>query len=252
MSFLTQLTDRISRRLRIFFFKNDVLRSSHLRGDDSTIQNIYAIFAPVYDWIFPHIGSFQDTIDRMNDVYINDGDRVLDLGAGTGIVSLKTAVKASLVVAFDLQEKMLVQARKKAIRQGLIQKIDICQGSATELPFKVESFHSVISSFMEVYLDIPNKRRMLDEVHRILYDKGRVTFITGVGELSGRYILKDVWEEILAGAGFGDIQFEDRHDVLRLVSAVKIAAGSSGDPGDPGDSGDPGDPGDPGDSGIPQ
>lgn len=221
MSALSKLFKNISRNLRIFFFKNDVLRSSRLRGDEGTIANLYRWFAPIYDWIFPHFQSFQDVIDRLNEGFVDAQDRVLDLGAGTGIVSLQTALKARHVVAFDLQEKMLLRAVEKARAQGLSEKIAVCQGAATILPFGEGVFDSVISSFMEVYLDIPDKIRMLEEVNRVLVPGGRVTFISGVGELSDRYILKGQWEEILTTAGLEDFVFEDHHDVYRLVGARK-------------------------------
>lgn len=219
----TKWVQKVGRSLRLFFFKNDVLRSSHLRGDDRSIMRMYRYFAPIYDFIFPHFASFQKTIDRMNERFVPEGSRILDLGAGTGIVSLKTARKARHVVALDLAIAMLQKAQKKAKKQGMLEKHSSCQASALQLPYKDRRFDGVISSFMEVYLDIPQKKEMLREVHRILQPGGRVTFITGVGELSGRYILREKWDEILKATGFDDVQYEDLFDVYRLVSGRKSA-----------------------------
>ena len=217
---------KLARASRLFFFKNDVLRSSHLRGDNKTISRLYDFFAPVYDFLFPRFRSFQDTANHVVTTLVQPGDQVLDLGAGTGFLTMKIAPKVQSVVAMDLNGDMLKRARKKAQKSPFGTNIMINQGSATQLPFKDESFTLVTSSFMEVYLSVPDKVLMLNEIHRVLAPGGRLIFLTGNGEISGRYIKRTQWEEILSQTQFADLEFTELYDVFRVIFGRKAFRGT--------------------------
>src|SRR5579872_1960388 len=104
---------KLARETRLFFFKHDTLRSAKLRGDAKTINRIYDMFAPLYDFFFPRVESYGQTVDHIVDTLVEPGDRILDLGAGTGILTVRMAPKAARVVACDLNRTMLERAQKK-------------------------------------------------------------------------------------------------------------------------------------------
>lgn len=60
------------------------------------------------------------------------GARVLDVGAGTGSLSLLAAELGYRVTGLDLSAGMLAQARRKASEQGL--EVEFVEGTATEPP----------------------------------------------------------------------------------------------------------------------
>src|SRR5215468_726097 len=69
-----------------------------------------------------------------------DGDRVLDLACGTGIVASRVNLvsrKFCYVSGLDINEGMLKVARRNT-------QLEWHQGSATELPFDADSFDVVL------------------------------------------------------------------------------------------------------------
>lgn len=212
---------KLAQKTRLFFFKHDMLGSSKLRGKPATIQKIYNVFAPVYDFFFPHFDSYVGTADHIVTNLVQPGDRILDLGAGTGFLTVRMAPKAGSVVAMDLNRDMLERARKNAQKQRVASKVAYNIGNAVQLPFADGSFTLVSSAFMEVYLTVPEKIQMLREIHRVLSPGGRLIFMTGNGEVSGRYIKRVQWESILSETSFADAEFTDLYDVLRVIHARK-------------------------------
>jgi SAM-dependent methyltransferase len=100
---------------------------------------------------------------------IASGDRVLDVGCGTGILARKAAERvgsAGHVTGLDLDEGMLSVARR--IGPG----IECRQGDATELPFEDAAFDAVVSQFALMYF--PDRAAALREMWRVLRPGGRL------------------------------------------------------------------------------
>jgi ubiquinone/menaquinone biosynthesis C-methylase UbiE len=99
------------------------------------------------------------------------GQRVLDLGCGTGTLALivKERQPAADVVGLDADPEMLDQARSKADRAGVELRLD--EGFSTELPYPDASFDRVLSTLFFHHLDLESKRRTAREIARVL-DKG--------------------------------------------------------------------------------
>ena len=69
-------------------------------------------------------------------VILEDGDIVVDLGAGCGIISLLLAVQKEpgFIVGLELQEELVSQAQRNVILNELEQKVAIIQGDLRHLP----------------------------------------------------------------------------------------------------------------------
>jgi demethylmenaquinone methyltransferase/2-methoxy-6-polyprenyl-1,4-benzoquinol methylase len=74
------------------------------------------------------------------------GDRILDLGCGTGMLGARLSRRCS-VVGVDVSHAMLVRALRSAKGVALV------QGSAFRLPFREASFDSAVSGFVLRNLD---------------------------------------------------------------------------------------------------
>src|SRR6266496_984490 len=88
----------------------------------------------------------------VNNALIKPGDNVLDVGCGTGEVTLvaKTRAKDGKVYGIDPAPEMIAVARTKAARQGL--EIDFRVGVIESLPFPDMSIDMVTSSLMMHHL----------------------------------------------------------------------------------------------------
>jgi ubiquinone/menaquinone biosynthesis C-methylase UbiE len=109
--------------------------------------------------------------------------RVLDLGCGTGLLSerLREELPDTDVVGCDYSRGMLREARDRAPHAPWT------QGNALQLPFRDESFDTVVST--EAFHWFPDQPAALEEMHRVLVPGGRALValvnppIEGIGEV---------------------------------------------------------------------
>ena len=100
------------------------------------------------------------------------GERVLDLGCGTGTLTLmlKRATPEASVVGLDADEEVLERARRKATEEGL--EVELVRGMSTSPPFPPGSFDHVVTSLMLHHLDRVAKERTLAAVRALLRPGG--------------------------------------------------------------------------------
>ena len=111
---------------------------------------------------------------------ISAGQRVLDIGTGTGVVALEAAKAAGdrgKCIGVDLSEKMLASARGNACRENLTKRIEFMAMDAESLQFETASFDVVLSLF--ALLHFPNPAIALSEMFRVLKPGG--TLVVAVG-----------------------------------------------------------------------
>jgi ubiquinone/menaquinone biosynthesis C-methylase UbiE len=100
---------------------------------------------------------------------VASGDRVLDVGCGTGVLARTAADRVaadSQVTGLDRNAGMLAVARR------LRPQIDWRQGDATALPFADASYDVVMSQFALMYF--PDRTAALKEMVRVLRLGGRL------------------------------------------------------------------------------
>jgi demethylmenaquinone methyltransferase/2-methoxy-6-polyprenyl-1,4-benzoquinol methylase/phosphoethanolamine N-methyltransferase len=105
---------------------------------------------------------------------IQPGDSVLDVGCGTGEVTLpaKRRAKHGRVYGIDPAPEMIAVARKKAAHKGL--EVDFRVAVIEALPFPDSSIDVVTSSLMMHHLPDDLKVRGLAEIYRVLKPGGRL------------------------------------------------------------------------------
>jgi ubiquinone/menaquinone biosynthesis C-methylase UbiE len=108
------------------------------------------------------------------------GERVLEVGPGTGYYALKAAewiAPDGLLEIFDLQQEMLDHTMRGAADRGL-ENVTATQGDATSLPYEDASFDAAY--LVTVLGEIPDQAAALRELRRVLKPGGRLV----VGEVA--------------------------------------------------------------------
>src|SRR5262245_51769407 len=105
---------------------------------------------------------------------VSAGDRVLDVGTGTGVVAVTAARLGAKVAALDLTPSLLEQARGNASLAGV--PVDWREGDAEALPYPDASFDVVLSQFGHMFA--PRPQVAVAEMLRVLRPVGRIAFAT--------------------------------------------------------------------------
>ena len=108
--------------------------------------------------------------DLLNRAQPREGEAVLDIACGTGIVARLAAkrIGRGLVTGLDLNTAMLAVARSVPTQGSAINWIE---GSALDLPFPTDSFDLVLCQ--QGLQFFPDRGKALGEIYRVLKGAGR-------------------------------------------------------------------------------
>ena len=106
------------------------------------------------------------------------GERVLDIGCGTGNAALAAARLGAQVTAVDPAARLLQVARERAEREGLT--LAWAQGEAGAIPAEDARFDLAVSVFAAIFA--PDAERVASELLRVVRPGGRVVMTSWVGE----------------------------------------------------------------------
>jgi SAM-dependent methyltransferase len=104
---------------------------------------------------------------------LQSGERVLDLGTGTGAVAVRAAVDVGptgLVVGIDISQEMVAQARHAAAALKLA-NLQVHEGRAEAIPAGPATFDVVLASLSLMY--VIDRAAAAGEIARVLRPGGR-------------------------------------------------------------------------------
>jgi phosphatidylethanolamine/phosphatidyl-N-methylethanolamine N-methyltransferase len=137
--------------------------------ENDFVEAVYAKIAAVYDFTFGptlHPGRLQ-AIQRMA---IKPGDRVLEVGVGTGI-NLSLYPREANVTGIDFSAEMLEKARERMARKG-VRNARLLQMDAADLKFEDDSFDIVYAPY--VISVVPDPVKVAQEMSRVCRPGGRI------------------------------------------------------------------------------
>ena len=136
-------------------------------------SRVYSDLARFYDFFFGRV-----FVDREHEVIeglnLRPGNRVLEVGVGTGI-ALDAYPPYAHIVAIDPSADMLERAKKRVAENGW-GHIELKQGDALNLDYPDNSFDYVTS--FHVLTVVPDPYRMMSEMVRVCKPGGRIAITT--------------------------------------------------------------------------
>lgn len=169
-------------------------------------------YDPLIRW-FLRERTFKEAL--LEQARIADGHRVLDVGCGTGTLTLmvKRATPAAEVIGIDGDPKILAIARRKT---GDAVRFD--EGLASALPYADGSFDRVITSLVLHHLTTGEKQRALEEILRVLKPGGELHVADWVKPVGAFARLASRGVQLVDGAETTRDNFEGR--LPGMIAAV--------------------------------
>jgi demethylmenaquinone methyltransferase/2-methoxy-6-polyprenyl-1,4-benzoquinol methylase len=127
---------------------------------------------------------------------IEEGETVLEIGFGTGYCLERIAQSVGQkgkACGIDISGGMLEVTKRRLKKAHLIDRVELCCGDATSLPYDDNSFGAVFMSFTLELFDNPDIQEVLEEVKRVLGPGGRIGVIS-MSKEQGESILLRIYE----------------------------------------------------------
>ncbi|MBI5572189.1 MAG: methyltransferase domain-containing protein [Desulfomonile tiedjei] len=206
------------------------LRLAYIQGttvvkflpSEKAIQLYYKYRRKSYDLQWSMDPGYRKGLTRLVELTIQEEDRVLDVGCGTGSATIMAAERAREVVGIDLSPHMIELAAQKVEEKNLL--------NTSVAATSVEGYHpdspfdKVISSFMIPHVKPALRQSIYSCMYDFLKPGGLVGLFGSRGEVCDVYETREVIMENLSNAGFRDIVIHDVYDIYRIAIAKKPLA----------------------------
>lgn len=204
--------------------------------DDEAIRFLEALWGEGY--LSP---GGPEEVDRVVEGLPLEGRAVLDIGCGTGGITMYLAGKHGVrhATGFDVEQPVIEMARLRAQRRGLSDRVSFIHAEPGRLPFPDLSFDVVFSK--DALLHVGDKDRLFADIFRVLKPGGVFAasnwMISHDGEPSREmkdYIAAEGlsfamasparYAEAMRRAGFERIETRDRNAWYREVARGELEA----------------------------
>lgn len=140
--------------------------------DTDTVQKVYNNYAILYDVLFGKISGSgrENAVKRLR---LSPGDRVLEVGVGTGL-SFPFFPSHCIINGIDLSEEMLRRARKR-LKNHQISNIVVERMDASRMAFPDDTFDAVFAAYL--ITAVPDPWGVLSEIKRVCKKDGLIVLV---------------------------------------------------------------------------
>lgn len=141
-------------------------------------QGHMGAWAPYYDLVMKVLTLGREGALRQLSLelaYIKTGDKVLEVGCGTGTLTLAAQARVGAtgeVHGIDASPEMLAVARRKGARAGA--PTTFRDGLLEQIPYPDSTFDVAMCSFMIFHVSAETRQRGVRELYRVLKPHGRL------------------------------------------------------------------------------
>ncbi len=140
------------------------------------VKAAYRRYAAVYDAVFgPVLQPGRKAV--MQALGLRPGDRVLEVGVGTGL-SLPLYPQDVKITGIDVSREMLEKARRRVARRRLANVEALLEMDAERMSFPDASFDKVVAMYVVSVVERP--ARLLEELHRVCRPDGEIFLVNHV------------------------------------------------------------------------
>jgi phosphatidylethanolamine/phosphatidyl-N-methylethanolamine N-methyltransferase len=141
--------------------------------DAAAIRDAYRRWSSSYDLVFGVVSSAarKRAVALLNHL---PGQAVLEVGVGTGL-ALPSYAPDKRIVGIDLSAEMLALARRRVAELGLRNVDRLLEMDAEATEFADGQFDTAVAMFVASV--VPNPRRLLTELRRVVRPGGNILFV---------------------------------------------------------------------------
>ena len=141
--------------------------------DADAVRAAYRRWAAIYDAVFGGVSAWgrRRAVAEVNRL---PGNRVLEVGVGTGL-ALPHYRPEKRITGIDLSAEMLDRARARVARESLANVIGLLEMDAEATSFATASYDIAVAMFVASV--VPNPRRLLAEMRRVVRPGGHILFV---------------------------------------------------------------------------
>jgi ubiquinone/menaquinone biosynthesis C-methylase UbiE len=177
----------------------------------------------------------------VNLAQVKPGDCVLEVGCGTGTLTLaakRQAGSSGKLFGIDVIPGMLEVARRKAVQANL--DVEFQLGSIDDIPFDESQFDVVMCSFMIFHMSEQVRRKGIAEIYRVLKPQGRLLVLdlalpthplprVIAKTLFGGMLQHDLREllPLMESSGYSDLKIEQARFRVLGLSVLSFVRGSA-------------------------
>jgi len=154
------------------------MNDTDISGEDKLMKSQMEKMVPSYDSYMKKMTLGRERVLRdetVNLAQVKAGDCILEIGCGTGTLTLAAKRKAGpsgKAFGIDTIPGMIEASQRKAAEAN--EDITFQPGSIDNIPFSANQFDVVMCSFMIFHMSETTRRKGIAEIHRVLKPQGRL------------------------------------------------------------------------------